>query len=92
MIISSSFGVDDMIDLFDVIDIDQHHSGPVGCGGTDDDIAAAENLLDQSLRIAHALNLVQPERLIESRQYSALAGNAIVAYDVKLIFAQKYDV
>lgn len=83
--------MDDTIDFFDVIDVDQYHAAADGCRGTDDDIAAAENLLNQSLRIADTLNFLEPERLIEPRQDSALAGDTPVAHDIKLIFAQKHD-
>jgi len=43
---------------FNLVDIFQNHCSPAGCGGTDDDVAAAEYLLDQCLGITDGMLFV----------------------------------
>ena len=62
------------------------------CGGADHDVAAAEELLDQRLRVTYALNLVPAEGVIEADQYPAFAGYALSADRVKLILSKQDDV
>ena len=76
---------------FNLVDIFQNHCSPAGCGGTDDDVAAAEYLLDQCPGITDALNFIHVQCLFESSQESAFAGNILLGNDVVLIFSQKYD-
>ena len=77
--------------LFNVVNIFQDHCAAAGCGGTDDDVATAENLLDQCPGITDALNFIHVQCLFESSQESAFAGNILLGNDVVLIFSQKYD-
>ena len=62
------------------------------CGGADHDVAAAEELLDQRLRVTYALNLVPAEGVIEADQYPTFAGYALGADRVKLILSKQDDV
>jgi hypothetical protein len=48
-----------MVNLFNFIDIFENHSGTIGCGGTDDDVAASQDLLNQGLGIADALDFIE---------------------------------
>lgn len=61
------------------------------CGGADHDVAAAEELLDQSLRVTYALNLVPAEGVVEADQNPAFAGYALGADRVKLILPKQDD-
>ena len=76
---------------FNVVNVFQDHRAAAGCGGTDDDVATAENLLDQCPGITDALNFIHVQCLFESSQESAFAGNILLGNDVVLIFSQKYD-
>ena len=76
------------VDFADVIDVVQDQSGAVSRGGTDDDIAAAEELLDQCLCITDTLNFIQAERLAEADQYAAFTADSFIRNDIELIFAQ----
>lgn len=71
-----------MVDFFDVINIFQNYSGTVGCGGTDNDVAASQDLLDQGLGVADALDFIESKRLIEAGQNAAFAGNAVTTDNV----------
>lgn len=75
-----------------MIDIGQNDSASTGSRGADHDVAAAEELLDQRLRVTYALNLVPAEGVIEADQYPAFAGYALSADRVKLILSKQDDV
>ena len=77
--------------LFNVVDVFQDHCAAAGCGGTDDDVATAENLLDQCPGITDALNFIHVQSLFESSQESAFTGNILLGNNVELISSQKYD-
>ena len=74
-----------------LIDVVQDQCGTMRCGGADHDVAAAEELLDQSLRVTYALNLVPAEGVVEADQYPAFAGYALGADRVKLILPKQDD-
>ena len=80
------------IDFFDVIDIAQDQSCPVGGGRTDNDVAAAENLLDQRLGITDTSDFIQAKRLAETVQNTSFTVDSSVRNDVKLIFTQQNNV
>ena len=84
--------LDCRIDFFDVIDIAQDQSSPVGGGRADDDVAAAENLLDQRLRITHTSDFIHAKRLAEAVQDTSFTADSSGRNDVKLIFTQQGDV
>ena len=73
-----------MVNLFDIVDIGQNNPGSVGCSRTDNDVAASENLLDQSLCIADALDLFVQQRLFKTVQDSSFAGYAEIGNDISL--------
>ena len=83
---------DRLIYFLHVIDIGQNDSASTGSRGADHDVAAAEELLDQRLRVTYALNLVPAEGVIEADQYPAFAGYALSADRVKLILPKQDDV
>ena len=83
---------DRLINFLHVIDIGQNDSASAGGRGADHDVAAAEELLDQRLRVTYALNLVPAEGVIEADQYPAFAGYALGADRVKLILPKQDDV
>lgn len=74
-----------MVNLFDIVDIGQYNSGSIGRGRTDYNIAASENLLDQSLCIADALDLFVQQRLFKTVQDSSFAGYAEIGNDIELV-------
>ena len=74
-----------------LIDVVQDQGCTMRCGGADHDVAAAEELLDQSLRVTYALNLVPAEGVIEADQYPAFAGYALATDRVKLILPKQDD-
>ena len=78
--------------LFNVVDVFQDYRAAAGCGGTDDDVATAENLLDQCPGITDALNFIHVQCMFESSQKSAFTGNILFGNNVKLISSQKYDI
>ena len=77
---------------FNVVNVFQDHRAAAGCGGTDDDVATAENLLDQCPGITDALNFIHVQCMFESSQKSAFTGNILFGNNVKLISSQKYDI
>ena len=83
---------DRLINFLHVIDIGQNDSASAGGRGADHDVAAAEELLDQRLRVTYALNLVPAEGVIEADQYPAFAGYALATDRVKLILSKQDDV
>lgn len=83
---------DRLINFLHVIDIGQNDSASAGGRGADHDVAAAEELLDQRLRVTYALNLVPAEGVIEADQYPAFAGYASGTDRVKLILPKQDDV
>ena len=83
---------DRLIYFLHVIDIGQNDSASAGGRGADHDVAAAEELLDQRLRVTYALNLVPAEGVVEADQYPAFAGYALGADRVKLILPKQDDV
>lgn len=83
---------DRLIDFLHVIDIGQNDSASAGSRGADHDVAAAEELLDQSLRVTYALNLVPAEGVVETDQYPAFVGYASGTDRVKLILPKQDDV
>ena len=87
-----SVAIEGRIDFCNLIDVVQDQSGAMRCCGTDHDVAAAEELLDQRLRVTYALNLVPAEGVIEADQYPAFAGYAMSADRVKLILSKQDDV
>ena len=87
-----SVAIEGRIDFCNLIDVVQDQSGAMRCGGTDHDVAAAEELLDQGLGVAHALNLVPTEGVVEADQHPAFAGYALGADRVKLILPKQDDV
>ena len=70
----------------------QDQRGAMRCGGTDHDVAAAEELLDQSLCVTHALNLIPTEGVVEADQHPAFAGYALGTDRVKLMLPKQDDV
>mgnify|MGYP003298005981 CR=1 FL=1 len=50
---------DGVINDFDLIHIFEYNPAPVGGSGADHNISASQNLLDKSLGIADALDLIQ---------------------------------
>ena len=87
-----SVAIEGRIDFCNLIDVVQDQSGAMRCCGTDHDVAAAEELLDQRLRVTYALNLVPAESVVEADQYPAFAGYALGADRVKLILPKQDDV
>ena len=83
---------DRLIYFLHVIDIGQNDSASAGSRGADHDVAAAEELLDQGLRVTYALNLVPAEGVVEADQYPAFAGYASDTDRVKLILPKQDDV
>ena len=83
---------DRLIDFLHVIDIGQNDSASAGSRGADHDVATAEELLDQSLRVTYALNLVPAEGVVEADQNPTFAGYALSADRVKLILSKQDDV
>ena len=83
---------DRLIYFLHVIDIGQNDSASAGSRGADHDVAAAEELLDQSLRVTYALNLVPAEGVVETDQYPAFVGYASGTDRVKLILPKQDDV
>ena len=83
---------DRLINFLHVIDIGQNDSASAGGRGADHDVAAAEELLDQRLRVTYALNLVPAEGVVEADQYPAFAGYASDTDRVKLILPKQDDV
>lgn len=62
------------------------------CRGTDHDVAAAEELLDQGLGVTHALNLIPTEGVVEADQHPAFAGYTLGTDRVKLMLPKQDDV
>lgn len=83
---------DRLINFLHVIDIGQNDSASTGSRGADHDVAAAEELLDQRLRVTYALNLVPAEGVVETDQYPAFAGYASGTDRIKLILPKQDDV
>ena len=83
---------DRLINFLHVIDIGQNDSASAGGRGADHDVAAAEELLDQRLRVTYALNLVPAEGVVEADQNPTFAGYALSADRVKLILSKQDDV
>jgi len=81
-----------MVDFFDLIDIPQNNSCTVSRGGTDDDVAASQDLLDQGLGVADALNFIESKRLVKAGQDAAFAGDAMSADNIELFFAQQDNI
>ena len=84
--------IDRRVYFHDLIDVVQDQGCTMRCGGADHDVAAAEELLDQSLRVTYALNLVPAEGMIEADQYPTFAGYALGTDRVKLILPKQDDV
>lgn len=80
---------DRLIDFLYVIDIGKNDSASAGGRGTDHDVAAAEELLDQGLCVTYALNLIPTEGVVEAEQHPAFAGYALGADRVKLILPKQ---
>ncbi len=87
-----SVAIEGRIDFCNLIDVVQDQRGTMRCGSADHDVAAAEELLDQRLRVTYALNLVPAEGMIEADQYPAFAGYALGTDRVKLILPKQDDV
>lgn len=87
-----SVAIEGRIDFCNLIDVVQDQGCTMRCGGADHDVAAAEELLDQSLRVTYALNLVPAEGVVETDQYPAFVGYASGTDRVKLILPKQDDV
>lgn len=86
-----SVAIEGRIDFCNLIDVVQDQGCTMRCGGADHDVAAAEELLDQSLRVTYALNLVPAEGVVEADQNPTFAGYALGADRVKLILPKQDD-
>lgn len=64
----------------------------MSCCGADHDISTTEDLLNDGLRIADALDLFHTECLVESCQDSAFATYSIFCDNIELIFANHYNI
>ncbi len=61
-----TMGFDGCINIFYIVDIEQHQSCTMCSGRANYDISATENLLNDGLRIADTLDLIHAECLVES--------------------------
>ena len=87
-----SVAIEGRIDFCNLIDVVLDQGCTMRCGGADHDVAAAEELLDQGLRVTYALNLVPAEGVVEADQTPAFAGYALGADRVKLVLSKQEDV
>ena len=73
-----------MIYMPDVVNVLQDKRAPAGGGGTDNDIAAAQKLLNQGTMAAHTTDIGKLDFAVEGMEHAALAGDGIAGNRVKL--------